>query len=105
MDLGCGIGGPLKNIASHFDCSITGLTINNYQVEKGNEYLKKHSLNGKNKIILGDFIKLPFDNDSFDNAIDIEASCHSTDLNKYFSEVFRVLKKGGKFGGYAWVVV
>ena len=87
MDLGCGVGGPLKNIASNIKCSITGLTINQYQVEKGNEILKKESLDNKNKIILGDYLKLPFDNNSFDNGIDIEATAHCTDLNKYFSEV------------------
>ena len=33
---------------------------------------------------------------------EIEASAHCTDLDKFFNEVYRTLKPGGKFAGYAW---
>ncbi|MFS7996325.1 putative 24-methylenesterol C-methyltransferase [Helianthus anomalus] len=31
LDAGCGIGGPMRAIASHSGCNVTGITINEYQ--------------------------------------------------------------------------
>lgn len=32
LDVGCGVGGPMRNIAVFGDCSVQGITINQYQV-------------------------------------------------------------------------
>ena len=103
MDLGCGVGGPLINISKGIGCEMTGLTINEYQVNKGTERIQENNLQDKCSIIQGDYLNLPFEDDSYDNGIDVEATAHCTDLDKYFKEVHRVLKKGGRFGGFAWV--
>ena len=41
----------------------------------------------------------------FDAAYAIEATCHSPDKKRCFSEVARCLKKGGLFAGYEWCVL
>jgi len=38
IDVGCGVGGPLRNIARFSGSDITGVAINQYQVEVGNKY-------------------------------------------------------------------
>lgn len=38
LDVGCGVGGPMRNIAMFSGASITGITINQYQVNIGNKY-------------------------------------------------------------------
>eukprot|EP01083_Nonionella_stella_P183934 665980_1 len=38
LDLGCGVGGPLRNIQQFTGADITGVTINEYQVRVGNRY-------------------------------------------------------------------
>lgn len=32
LDVGCGVGGPMRNIAVFGDCQVQGITINQYQV-------------------------------------------------------------------------
>ena len=38
LDVGCGVGGPMRNIAAFSGANITGVTINDYQVRVGNKY-------------------------------------------------------------------
>lgn len=47
---------------------------------------------------------MPFDDNSFEAAYSIEATVHAPDLKDVYSEVFRVLKPGGMFGVYEWVM-
>ena len=37
LDVGCGIGGPMRNIVRFTQCHVTGLTLSPCQVERGNE--------------------------------------------------------------------
>ena len=52
----------------------------------------------------GDFMAMPFKDESFDNAYAIEATCHAPDRVGCFSEVLRILKPGGRFCCYEWAV-
>lgn len=35
LDVGCGVGGPMRTIASTSGAHVTGITINDYQVSRG----------------------------------------------------------------------
>ena len=107
LDVGCGVGGPMRNIQQFTGSDITGVTINEYQVRVGNQYCVQKGIDDKCRVVQGDFQKLPeiFDEEVFDVAYAIEATCHSPDRVKVFSGVARSLKKGGYFCGYEWVVL
>jgi len=107
LDVGCGVGGPLRNIQQFTGADITGVTINQYQVRVGNQYCAQKGVDQKCRLIQGDFQKLPekFKAGSFDAAYAIEATCHSPDRKICFSGVNHCLKKGGLFVGYEWVVL
>ena len=47
---------------------------------------------------------MPFEDGHFDGAYEFEALVHSPDLDAIYSEIYRVLKPGGKFAGYAWAM-
>jgi len=102
-DLGCGVGGPMRNIARLSRANITGLTCTEYQIGKGNRYIQRDGLGDFCNLVLGDYHDHPWEDNSFDAGYDVEASLHSDNLEKYFSEVFRTLKPGGRFGGLAYV--
>mmetsp|Transcript_9819 Transcript_9819/g.19300 ORF Transcript_9819/g.19300 Transcript_9819/m.19300 type:complete len:336 (-) Transcript_9819:44-1051(-) len=104
-DLGCGVCGPLVNIAKFTRANITGITISDFQIARGNAWIAKNNLSNRCKAIEGDFHELPFADNSFDAGYDMEATAHSTKLNQFFSEVHRVLRPGGVFGGFAWVTL
>ncbi|CAM9177007.1 unnamed protein product [Ectocarpus sp. 6 AP-2014] len=104
LDVGCGVGGPMRNIAVFGDCAVQGITINQYQVNVGNKYNREAGLSDSCSSRQGDFQSLPFEDAEFDAAYQIEATCHSPDKVQVFREVCRVLKPGCMFGGYEWVV-
>ncbi|CAB9531552.1 methylenesterol C-methyltransferase 2 [Seminavis robusta] len=107
IDVGCGVGGPMRNIQQFTGSDITGVTINEYQVKVGNEYCQQKGIDDKCRLVQGDFQKLNeiFEPDTYDVAFAIEATCHSPDRVQCFSGVNKALKKGGIFVGYEWIVL
>lgn len=105
LDVGCGVGGPMRNMAIFTGAHFEGITINQYQVNIGNKYNKMNGLEDRCKIVRGDFQNLPFPDQYFDRAYGIEATCHSPDRVQCFSGVARCLKPGGLFAIYDWVML
>lgn len=106
LDVGCGVGGPMRNMAIFSGSNIDGITINQYQVNVGNKYNDMHGLSHLVKSHQGDFQKLTekFPAEYFDCAYEIEATCHSPDRVMTFGGVAKVLKPGSLFAGYEWVM-
>lgn len=106
LDVGCGIGGPMRNIAEFTCCHVTGVTLNQFQVDRGNEINASRGLTKSCKLIQGDFTKKldKFEDESLDGAYGIEATCHAPDRRDVFGEIFRVLKPGSVFACYEWVL-
>jgi len=105
LDLGCGIGGPMRNISQFTGANIVGVTINDYQVQRGNEINKAEGLESRCLLKQGDFCKLSeFEDNSVDKVFAIESTCHSPNRCEVYDQVYRVLKPGGKFASYEWVL-
>jgi len=47
---------------------------------------------------------MEYSDNRFDKAYAIEATCHSSDLTKVYSEIYRVLKPGGLFVCCEWIM-
>ena len=94
----------MRNICSFTGCDFTGLTLNQYQVDRGNEIVKTQmpEIADKCRSVQGDFMEMPFDGEKFDAAYAIEATCHAPDRVGVYSEIFRVLKPGSIFACYEW---
>lgn len=107
LDVGCGVGGPMRNIAVFTGSKIDGVTINQYQVNAGNKNNKMHGLEDQCLLTRGDFQDLPsmWKPETFDCAYEIEATCHSPDRVQTFGGVAKLLKPGGLFAGYEWVML
>lgn len=105
LDLGCGVGGPMRNIARFTGCDVTGVTISQYQVDRANSLNSKAGLANQCKAEFGDFMNLGDSRkNAFDAAYAIEATCHAPDRAKCFREVFEALKPGATFAVYEWCV-
>lgn len=102
LDCGCGIGGPARNIARFTEANVKAVTINQFQVDRGNTLSKREGIYGQVELIQGDFMKLPFPDNSFDGVYAIESTCHAPDRVKVYSEILRVLKPGAIFATYEW---
>lgn len=104
LDVGCGVGGPLREIVRISGANIVGINNNGYQIERCEFYSKKLRISEKTKFVKGDFTAMPRDFDGkFDAAYALEATVHSPKLETVYGEVFRSLKPGGFFACYEWV--
>ncbi|KAI1658750.1 S-adenosyl-L-methionine-dependent methyltransferase [Daldinia decipiens] len=104
LDVGCGVGGPAREIAKFTGCHITGLNNNDYQIQRATHYAAKDGLSNQLKFVKGDFMQMDFPDNSFDAVYAIEATVHAPKLEGVYSEIFRVLKPGGVFGVYEWLM-
>jgi sterol 24-C-methyltransferase len=104
LDVGCGVGGPAREIASFADVNITGLNNNDYQIERATNYAAKQGLSDRLNFVKGDFMQMDFPDNSFDAVYAIEATVHAPSLEGVYSQIYRVLKPGGVFGVYEWLM-
>ncbi|XP_073108147.1 cycloartenol-C-24-methyltransferase 1-like [Elaeis guineensis] len=102
LDVGCGIGGPLREIARFSLAYVIGLNNNEYQISRAKELNRLAGLSESCKLVKGDFMDMPFLDNTFDAAFAIEATCHAADLAACFKEIYRVLKPGHCFAAYGW---
>ena len=104
LDVGSGVGGPMRCIARFSGAHVTGLNNNDYQVKRSEILNARYGLSHLCKSVKGDFMKLPFPVETFDAVYQIEATCHAPDKTACYSQIFKALKKGGYFSGYEWIV-
>lgn len=56
LDVGCGVGGPAREIAAFGNCHVVGLNNNPYQVKKGMELCEKYKMSNMVEFEVGDFM-------------------------------------------------
>jgi MPBQ/MSBQ methyltransferase len=97
-DLGCGVGTVARHAARKFPLAkITGITIVDYQIEKGNTFIRKDGLTNNISIVKDNFENLQFANETFTHAYALESACHANDKELFIKEMARTLKPGGRF--------
>lgn len=104
LDVGCGVGGPARELIKFTGCNVVGFNNNDYQNARSLRYAQKEFLADKYTAVKGDFMQLPFQDNSFDAAYSIESTVHAPKLQGAYEEIFRVLKPGAVFGVYEWLM-
>ena len=56
LDVGCGVGGPAREIVKFAGVNVTGLNNNDYQIERATTYAEKEGLSHKLNFVKGDFM-------------------------------------------------
>ncbi|CAE6395872.1 unnamed protein product [Rhizoctonia solani] len=104
LDVGCGVGGPAREIARFADVNITGLNNNDFQIGRARKYTENAGLSDQLQFVKGDFMKLSeqFGENTFDAVYAIEATVHAPTWEGVYGEIKKVLKPGGIFGVYEW---
>ncbi|MCS7059633.1 MAG: methyltransferase domain-containing protein [Anaerolineae bacterium] len=97
IDLGCGVGGTLFYLASHFDgpLSAVGVTISPLQVRLAREQAARLGLQDRFQFIEADFLCLP-DLTPADIVFSIEAFVHAPAPERYMAQAARVVRAGGR---------
>ena len=103
-DLGCGVGGPLMEIARYSGAKIVGVNSNAYQLERARQLVEEAELAHLAEFLHCDFLQVDAPDESFDAVYSIEATCCAPDKLSIYAEAFRLLRPGGRFGAYEYCV-
>ena len=101
-DVGCGVGGPLLEIARFSGASIVGINSNAYQLERARTYAEEARVAHLAEFLNCDFLHVDAPDESFDAAYSIEATCCAPDKLSIYGEIFRLLKPGARFAAYEY---
>lgn len=102
LDVGCGIMGPAREIARFSGATITGLNLNEYQLKRCAILNSREQFSSRLKTQHGDFMNIPFADNTFDKIYAIEALCHAPDRAAVYKEICSKLKPGGLAAFYEW---
>jgi len=102
LDAGCGIGGPMMELARYSGANFVGLNNNQYQIKRANQRVQDQGVSSLCNFVHGDFMHIPEDDNSFDGAYAIESMPHAPNKILAFQEILRILRPGGYFAGYDW---
>ena len=97
LDAGCGVGGTAITLAEAYGVHVTGLTICEPHVAVAAEHAEQRGVGHLVDFRHGDFMEMPFPEESFDAVLNHESFCYAPDKLHYLRGVYRVLKPGGRW--------
>jgi len=95
LDIGSGIGGPARWIASKHACHVTGIDLTPAFCLAAEQLNQATGLAGQVRIVEGSALAMPFDDGSFDRAYSQNVVMNIADKPGFYREASRVLKPGG----------
>ena len=100
IDVGCGVGGPMRRVAREAGARVVCLNNNEQQLEQAKRKNIEAGLDHMAQYEHCNFMDMSrFEADFFDGGYAIESTCHAPDKKGAFAQIFRVLKPGALFWG------
>ena len=100
LDVGCGIGGPARALASMFGCQVTGVDLTEEFCAAADVLTQRTGLADKVTIRQADACNLPFDDASFNLVWMQHVSMNIPDKARLYGESRRVLMENGRLALY-----
>ena len=100
LDVGSGVGGPSRLLASEFGCRVTGLDLTEEYCQVAGMLAHRTGLEEHVSYRQGNALNMPFENGMFDAEITQHMAMNIEDKAALYAEMFRVLKPGGLMGLY-----
>ena len=95
LDIGSGIGGPARYFAHRFGCDVTGIDLTAEFCDVASHLTGLLGLGQRVRFVLGNAVRMPFANDSFDGAYSMNVSMNIADRAGLYREIHRVLRPDG----------
>ena len=100
LDVGCGLGGAARYLASRYKNCVTGIDLTPEYIETGKVLCRWLNLDEYITLEQGSALSMPFQDSSFDGGYMLHVGMNIDDKASLFAEIFRVLKPGSTFGVY-----
>ena len=100
VDIGCGIGGPMRRVAREAGVRVVGINASEVQCNNARRLNAAAGLAEVTDCLQCSFMDMSAIADqTFDRGYAIESTCHADDKAAAFAEIYRVLKPGALFWG------
>ena len=100
VDIGCGIGGPMRRVARETGVRVTGVNNNEIQLKRAKSLNAEAGIDHTVDYLACSFMDMGAIADgTFDRGYAIESTCHAPDKAGAFAEIYRVLQPGALFWG------
>ena len=100
VDVGCGIGGPMRRVVREAGVKVVGVNSSEIQLDKARSLNAEAGLDHMIDYLACSFMDMgTIADDTFDRGYAIESTCHAPDKAGAFAEIHRVLKPGALFWG------
>lgn len=97
LDVGSGLGGPARVLASEKNCHVTGVDITKEFCEVATMLSKLTRLEHVTDFRHGDATALPLKDGQFDLVLTMQIQMSIENKRRFYDEISRVLKPGGRF--------
>ena len=97
--MGCGIGGPLRGVVRATGANVTGITINQHQINRAREITRGLSpwMQARCHFVRQDYLNIQgMEEGAYDAAFYMESSLHCENRTQTFKETYKLLKPGGR---------
>jgi len=98
IDIGCGKGTGAVFLAERYGCKVTGIDLSPELIEQAKNLAGRKGLGDKIQFRIGNALKLPFSDRSFDAAFSQAVLVLLTDQERAVREAMRVIRPGGSAG-------
>lgn len=100
LDIGCGLGGTARYLATNFGCNVIGVDLTPEYVAVGQELNNNLGLSDQISLSVASATDMPLPDGQFDRAVMLHVGMNISDKEKLMQEAARVMKPGGYFGVY-----
>jgi SAM-dependent methyltransferase len=100
LDLGCGIGGPARQLTVNFGCKVVGIDLSPGFIDAATYPTARCGLSDQVTFQVGEALSLPFEDAAFDAVFLQHVAMNIADRAALYAEVRRVLTPGGRFATY-----
>lgn len=102
VDVGCGIGGSSRYLASKYGARVNGITLSPVQAKRAQELAEAERLGDLVSFQVADALDQPFPDGQFNLVWSMESGEHMPDKKKFVSELARVAAPGATIIIVTW---